>query len=422
MGRDSAFRLTTRNIDALSATGRDSVFWDRDLPGFGIRVYRTGRKVYIVQARGPAGSRRTVVGDHTKLRPEAARQRAVQMIDRIKRGEEPVPARPVTEPAVADLARRYMEAHVEVNCRPSTVYAFRRIVSRYVLPELGALRVSAVNRAHISALHHNMRDTPYEANKTLNVISKMFRLAEAWELIPSGRNPCRTVRRYKDHRRERFLTPEEYRRLGCALDEAEVDGSIAPPAAAAIRLLLLTGCRKNEILTLRWDDVDRTVGELRLRESKTGMRHVPLTPAVERVLGGIARIEGNPWVITGKKPGAHLSNVDEPWRRVRARAGLEGVRVHDCRHSYASRALVLGEGLPMIGRLLGHRKVKTTARYAHLARDTEKASAAKVGTSIAADLLNGKRPGERITRQEARDGETRNEDDFTAHGGGAEGR
>ena len=422
MGRDSAFRLTTRNIDALSATGRDSVFWDRDLPGFGIRVYRTGRKVYIVQARGPAGSRRAVVGDHTKLRPEAARQRAVRMIDRIKRGEEPVPAHPVAEPKVADLARRYMEAHVEVNCRPNTVYALRRIVSRYVLPQLGALRVSAVTRTHISTLHHSMRDTPYEANKTLNVISKMFRLAEAWELIPSGRNPCRTVRRYKDHRRERFLTPEEYRRLACALDEAEGDGSIVPSAAAAIRLLLLTGCRKNEILTLRWDDVDRTAEELRLRESKTGMRRVPLTPAVEWVLGGITRIKGNPWVITGKKPGTHLSNVDETWRRVRAQAGLEGVRVHDCRHSYASRALVLGEGLPMIGKLLGHRKVKTTARYTHLARDTEKASAAKVGSSIAADLLNGKRLGERLTRQEARDGETGNEDDFTTHGGDAGGR
>ena len=394
MTKDSAFRLTKRSIDALSAPGRDTVFWDRVVPGFGIRVYRTGRKVYIVQARGPAGSRRAVVGEHGQLRPEAARARAVEMIDRIKRGEDPVLAQPATEPTVADLARRYMEVHVEVNCRPSTVYAIRRVLNRYVLPELGALSVSAVDRARISALHHKMRDTPYEANKALGVVSKMFRLAEAWELIPSGRNPCRSVRRYKDRRRERFLTPEEYRRLGGALHEAEADGSIPPSAAAAIRLLLLTGCRKNEILTLRWDDIDRTVGELRLRESKTGVRQVPLTPAVQWVLDGIARIEGNPWVITGKKPGAHLSSIDEAWRRVRVRAGLEGVRVHDCRHSYASRALALGEGLPMIGKLLGHRKVKTTARYAHLARDAEKASAAKVGSSIGAALLHGKGTGQ----------------------------
>ena len=189
-----------------------------------------------------------------------------------------------------------------------------------------------------------------------------------------------------------------------------------------MRLLLLTGCRKNEILTLRWDDVDRTVGELRLRESKTGVRQVPLTPAVQAVLDGIVRIEGNPWVITGKKTGTHLSNVDEAWRRVRIRAGLEGVRIHDWRHSYASRALALGEGLSMIGKLLGHRKVRTTARYAHLARDTERASAAKVGSSIGGDLLNGKQPGKRLERQEVRDGDVGNESNFSAHGGGAEGR
>ena len=150
---------------------------------------------------------------------------------------------------------------------------------------------------------------------------------------------------------------------------------------------MLTGCRKNEIVTLRWDDVDRTAGELRLRRSKTGARRVPLTPAVEAVLAGIPRIVGNAWVIAGQKSGAHLVGLDSIWTRLRARAGLEDVRIHDIRHSYASRALALGEGLPMIGKLLGHVKVTTTARYAHLVRDTEKASAARIADSIAADIL-----------------------------------
>ncbi len=157
---------------------------------------------------------------------------------------------------------------------------------------------------------------------------------------------------------------------------------------AAIRLLLLTGCRKNEIVTLRWDDIDRTAGEIRIRDAKNGARRIPLTPAVEWVLAGIPRIDGNPWVIAGQKPGDHLKNLDQIWLRLRPRAGLKDVRIHDCRHSYASRALAIGEGLPMIGKLLGHRKVTTTARYAHLARDTEKASAVKVGRSIGADILN----------------------------------
>ena len=154
-------------------------------------------------------------------------------------------------------------------------------------------------------------------------------------LTPPRQNPCRSVRRYKGRRRERFLTTEEYRRLGRVLVEAESAGSVWPSAIAAIRLLMLTGCRRNEILTLRWDDVDRTARELRLRDSKTGARGVPLTPAAEAVLDGIPRVAGNPWVIVGQKPGAHLSNIEQIWIRLRARAGLEDVRIHDLRHSCA---------------------------------------------------------------------------------------
>ena len=215
----------------------------------------------------------------------------------------------------------------------------------------------------------------------------MFKLSEAWGMTPPRRNPCRSVRHYKEHRRERFLTPEEYRRLARVLEEAETDGKFMPSGIAAIRLLLLTGCRRNEIVTLRWDDIDRTAGEIRLRDSKTGARRIPLTHPVEWVLAGIPRIDGNPWIITGQIPGDHLKNLDQIWYRLRRRAGIEDVRIHDGRHSYASRALAIGEGLPMIGKLLGHRKVTTTARYAHLERDTEKAAAVKVGRSIGADIL-----------------------------------
>ena len=395
MESDSAVKLTMRTVEALSATGRDSMYWDRELPGFGMRVYRTGRKVYIVQTRGPAGSKRAIVGVHGEIRPEQARRQASDMIDRIKCGKDPVPKKPAPEPTMADLAKRYMEAHVEVNCRPGTIEGFGRIVRLYIVPELGALPVSEVGRSHVAALHYKMRDKPYQANQTRDVLAKMFRLAEAWGMTPPRRNPALSIRRYKEHRRERFLTVEEYCRLGGVLAEAEADGSFLPSAVAAMRLLLVTGCRKNEIVTLRWDDIDRTAREIRIRDSKTGARRVPLTPAVEWVLAGIPRIEGNPWVIVGKKPGAHLSNLDQAWARLRARAGLEDVRIHDCRHSFASHALAIGEGLPMIGELLGHRKVTTTARYAHLARDTEKASAVKVGGSIGADIFGGGAAGGR---------------------------
>ena len=388
MHRGNKPRLTKRTVDALSVSAGDAVFWDRDLPGFGVRVHASGRKVYVVQTRGPDGRpKRVSIGRHGDTSAEGARKTAAGAIDRIRRGEEPLPRAPEAEPTVADLAERYMESHVRVNCRPNTVTAFGRAVRLYIIPHMGHLPLSGVDRSHVSALHYELREKPYQANAVVDVLSRMFRLAEAWGMTPPRRNPCRSVRRYRERRRERCLTPAEYVALGRVLDAAEAEGSASPQAIAAIRLLLLTGCRKGEVVGLRWDDVDRTAGELRLRDAKTGGRRVPLTPAVEAVLASAPRSGASPWVIAGRKPGDHYKNLDAAWLRLRARAGLCDVRIHDLRHSWASRALALGASLSTIGALLGHRKVATTARYAHLMREAEKASAARVGGSIGADVL-----------------------------------
>ena len=199
-------------------------------------------------------------------------------------------------------------------------------------------------------------------------------------------NPCRHVKRYKEEKRERFLSSEEFARLGQVLDEALRDGSESLSVVAAVRLLMLTGCRLSEIQKLRWEHVDLEAGELHLPDSKTGGRAVPLAPSAVRLLESLPRDDDNPWVIAGRKPGGHLTDLQHPWRRIRTRADLDDVRIHDLRHSFASKALALGEGLPMIGKLLGHTQVQTTARYAHLARDTVKASAARIGDSIDGDL------------------------------------
>ena len=379
--------ISKRTVDALSVEGKDAVFWDRDLPGFGVRVYPSGRKVYVVQSRGPGGPRRLTLGRHGELTAEKARRRAADVIDRIKRGEDPVPPEPEPVLTVAGLAERYMEAHVTVNCNAHTAWIYQGSLRNHILPALGTMPIDKVGRTEAAALHYGLRDTPRAANRALMVLSKMFRLAEDWGLTPAGNNPCRFVLKYKEGKRERFLTPEEYRRVGRELCALELEGELRARAAAALRLLMLTGCRLREILTLRWDDVGRRAGELRLRDAKTGARMVPLTPTAAKVLDGIVRVPGNPWVFPGAKPDSHLSQLSRCWQRVRERAGLEDVRIHDLRHSFASRALALGEGLTMIGSLLGHTDVGSTARYAHLARDTEKMSAAKVGGSIEADIM-----------------------------------
>ena len=312
----------------------------------------TGRKVYCVQTRGPAGPKRATLGRHGEMfgRYQARRQ-AVPVIDRIKRGEDPMPAAPEPELTVTGLAERFLRSHVEVNCSANTKDSFGRIVRNHILPAPGGLAVSTVERRHVVALHDRLSAMPTQANRTLAVLSAMFKLAEARDLAPPGRNPCRGVRRYREKPRERFLSRAEYRRLGRVLAEAERDGSENPAAIAAVRLLLLTGCRRNEILTLQWDDVDRAAGELRLKDSKTGARRVPLTPAVEaaQLLAGIPGVPDNPFVIAGRA-GQHIRSLNGPWEKVRARAGLRDVRLHDLRHSFASRALALGETLPAIGR------------------------------------------------------------------------
>ena len=203
---------------------------------------------------------------------------------------------------------------------------------------------------------------------------------------PEGGNPCRFVKKYKDRSCERFLSEQEFRRLGRVLSELEAEGKVSASAVAAFRLLMLTGCRRNEILTLRWEDVDLDAGELRLRDAKTGVRSVALSPEARKVLAARPRLPDNPWVIAGSRPGTRLSSLNGRWLVVRARAGLEDVRIHDLRHSFASRALALGESLTMIGKLLGHRKVQTTARYAHLAQESVKTSAARVAESLATDM------------------------------------
>ena len=386
MPKRSTLRLTIRSIAALPANGKDAFYWDRDLAGFGVRVQRNGRKVYVVQSRGPAGLKRATLGPVAGIALEQRRREAAKIIDRIKRGLDPIPPQLQPDLTVADLAARCMRAYVNVQCKPKTQALYRYAIDVHIAPALGTMFVKDVRSKHVIELHDRMRDTPVMANKTMAILSKMFSLAATWDLVPHGRNPCKRVRHYREEPRERFLSPDEYRSLGAALREVEADGSMWPPAIAAIRLLMLTGCRRSEILTLRWDDVDRTAGEFRLRDGKRGPRMVPLTTPVLKVLDGIERVDGNPWVIRGRKSGAHITGLRDCWERIRNRAGLRGVRIHDLRHSHASEALALGESLSMIGRLLGHSTVASTARYAHLVQDAEKAAAARTGDSIGAHL------------------------------------
>ena len=380
--------LSKRVVDRLSVNGKDAVFWDRDLAGFGVRVYPSGKKVFVVQTRAFGRSKRVTLGTHGDITTEIARRDATEVIARIKKGQPAVRAEPepTPDPTVADLAERYQREYVEMHCKPATISHYRLMLRKHIVPALGERLVADVEHKDILAFHNKLHCMPTVANRAADILVKMFNLADAWGWRPSGANPCRGVSRFKVEKHERFLTREELYRLGQALRAAPAERLASTHAAAAIRLLVLTGCRRNEILGLRWDDLNFETGEMRLRDSKTGARMVPLPPKSAEVFAGLSRTPDNPWVIPGRKKGTRLVNLNDSWNRIRERAGLDGVRLHDLRHTFASRALAVGESLPMIGDLLGHRKVNTTARYAHLARDSVRDSSAKVAADIGARI------------------------------------
>ncbi len=378
-------KITKRAVDALKPTDRERVVWDEDIKGFGVRVHPTGRKVYIVKYRHEGRAVKATIGPHGPITPAAARARAAEIVTLARTGRdlEGKTPRKAGGATMADLARRFLDEYAADHLKPSTAALNRKIVEKRILPRLGRRRVADIGRADAAALHHDMRSVPGHANRTLGVLSRMLNLAEVWEMRPEGVNPCRFVKKYPERRRERFLSDDEYRRLGAALRDAEREGFASPVAIAAIRLLMLTGCRSGEILSLQWEDVDLDRRELRLPDSKTGARIVHLgDPAIE-VLRGIQRREDSPWVLPGLKRGAHLAFLHGPWGLILERAGIKNLRIHDLRHSFASGGLLVGEGLPMIGKLLGHNRVQTTARYAHLANDPVKSAANRIASRIA---------------------------------------
>lgn len=377
-------KLTKRTVDALKPSDRDTVYWEKELTGFGVRVRKTGRKHYVVQTRVGGRLRWFTVGQHGPFTPEDARTAALEILAQARRGVDPRAklTNPPFIPVMTDLSKRFMEEYVSAHCKPNTRVEYGRCIKLSIDRATGAKKVSEVARGDIAKLHHAMRDRPYQANRTLAVLSKMFSMAEVWGWRADGSNPCRHVRRYKERPRERFLTQEEADRLGAVLREAE---HAMPAAVTAFRLLLLTGCRLSEIRTLRWEYVKDDCIEL--PDSKTGGRVVPLGPEARAVLAAVPRDDDNPWVIAGRQSDAPLANLHRPWSHIRKRAGLEDVRIHDLRHSFASRALALGESLTMIGKLLGHTQVQTTARYAHLARDSIQTAAARITGSIGGNLL-----------------------------------
>lgn len=372
-------RLSLTRINALSAGTKEFIEWDDELPGFGVRVKPSGVKSYVLQYRNADGqSRRKTIGRHGVQTVEEARKAARKLKAAVEQGEDPAADTRARRnaPTVEALCERYYEEHAKVHKKPRSAKEDRRLIDKRIKPAIGNMKAVAATQNDVTKLHFALRATPYEANRVLALLSKMFKLAEVWDLRPPGSNPVLHVKRYTEKKREGFLGPEELRRLGAVLAIADQTREIHPTLIAGIRLLLFTGCRLSEAVSLRWDWIDLSAGSIRLPDSKTGAKTIYLGGTALDVLAKLPR--QSEYVLPAiKNPEEPLSGatLDHAWRRIRDKANLQGFRLHDLRHTFASWAVNSGESLPITGALLGHREMQTTQRYAHLSQSPLKKAA-----------------------------------------------
>jgi integrase len=331
---------------------------------------------------------------------EEAREKAAAVLAQVAAGGDPQVTKSERreELTMADLCDLYMAEGTALK-KASTLQIDRIRIARHIKPRLGRMKITDITRRDIERLmvdvglgHVRGEATPrtrggiHAAARTVGLLGGIFTFAVERDLLRA--NPVRGVKRYKDNRRDRFLSPAELARLGDVLTQLETDGG-DPRHLNIIRLLALTGARKNEIARLRWSEIDREHGLLRLSDSKTGAKITRLGTAALELIKSLPP-NGSPWVFPDRRhPERPIGNLDWAWVGIRKRAGLDDVRIHDLRHSFASAGLAGGEGLPLIGKLLGHSHIATTSRYAHLADDPLRAAADRISERVAASLSGG---------------------------------
>jgi integrase len=377
-------RITKESVDRLP---RDHMIRDTSLAGFGVRRQQ-GRATYFLQKRIGRRVRWVTIGPHgSPWTAESARKEAYRLLGQIAGGETPVTRRRELEGklTVREAAEHFMAAH-GTHLKEASRVKYRYLIDRCINDLLGDRLIESIARADVMRLHTKMAKKPPLANYAVSVLSKIMSWAEDEGLRPLQSNPCFRLKKYRENNRQRYLSQEEYKRLGPVLDRTAQIDTENLYIVAAIRLLALTGARVGEILSLQWTFVDLERRMLLLPDSKTGQKVIRLNPQAVEFLRKIPKTEGNPYVIVGRRRGHHLVNLQKPWRRIRKEAKLNDVRLHDLRHSYASVGAAQKGSLPMIGRLLGHNHTRTTARYAHLAADPVDQLNASIGDTISKAL------------------------------------
>jgi integrase len=430
-------KLTVGAINALRCSpGKDREFlWDTVTRGFGVRAMAAGSKSFVIQFRQNRAQHRMTIGEVGQVDLEDARDLAKIYVGAVAQGKDPIEERRLRQKvrSFKEVADDFMRLHVAAKKKPRTHDEYDRLLRLHIFPMLGGRPITAITKSDVARLHGSLSDRPSAANRCLALFDTIWNWAVGKSEI-SGISPTKGLERNQERSRERYLTPDELRRLGKALREAETVGLpwvvdehgpkakhlpkanraqvLDPHAVAAIRLLMLTGARLREILEARWDYVDWERGMMFLPDSKTGRKTLYLSDVALNILEGIPKVADNPHIIPGSKKGAPRADLKRPWAAIMRAAGLmkvaenaspkgkageqkkrkrvseaqPSIRLHDLRHTFAATGAGSSLGLPVIGKLLGHSQARTTQRYAHLDADPMHKAANLIGSQIAASL------------------------------------
>lgn len=376
--------LSKSIVDGLKAPATETVYWDISLPGFGVRVKPSGSKSYLIQyrVRETGRSKRKTIGQHGPLLSFAqARSIATGLLSDVVRGGDPVAESKAIRdaPTMQELCNQYMEVHAVPRKRPKSIANDRSMLNRLILPKFGHQKTRDISHNDIQNFHNSLKATPYQANRALSLLSKMFELSVKWGMRTD--NPAKGIERFHEEKRHRWLDAEELTRLSEALNRHPNRN-----AANAIRLQLLTGARIGEVLSATWNEFNLERGVWTKPSHHTKQKrteHLPLSTAAVSLLNDIKNTSGKASIVfPGRSTDKPIVDLKKFWRSILSDADIGDYRIHDNRHTHASQLVSNGMSLAIVGQLLGHTNPMTTQRYAHIADEPLRAAAEIMATKL----------------------------------------
>ncbi len=386
-------KLTKKNVESLEPTGTRYEVRDDELIGFSIRVGATGEKSFYLTYRAGKGRaaplKRLRIGTFPSMTVEQTRQIVKQKLAQIAMGGDP--AQEVKEgknaPLFHEVIETFLQEHVDAKLKPATQHQYRTLTQNHLIPAFKKMKMADITYRHVAKLHHDLQNTPYLANRCAAVLSKFFDWCEKTGYRDRGTNPVRGLEKYREEKRLKFMESSELEAIGEGIAKLEKQDAIDPTIAAALKVMLLTGARCSEILTLKWEYFNESKEKALLPNSKTGAKVLPIPPTAWEVISALPRV--NEYCFPGRWGRGHIINVKDTWKRICKAGGISGWRIHDLRHAFASYAANSGKSLPIIGKILGHSQASTTSRYAHLAENPVAQAAAETAEGLAQELNLG---------------------------------